>query len=168
MKEAEKQKLEATRREAALTNLYYNRYFMVRYLTSLFLFVNVYWTVMLYTAQSPIYILALPATLAALSCWTMWELALMNTQKQKEAKVTPLLYRVTLGVNVLIVVASLAQQHPLLFPFLTSSTKSLLVVIGLQLVGMLLSLLVLSRLKRIRYRADKQYQRIQTYLKSVS
>lgn len=168
MKEAEKQKLEATRREAALTNLYYNRYFMVRYLTSLFLFVNVYWTVMLYTAQSPIYILALPAALVALSCWTMWELALMNTQKQKEAKVTPLFYRVTLGVNVLIVVASLAQQHPLLFPFLTASQKSLLVVIGLQLVGMLLSLLVLSRLKRIRHKADKQYQRIQTYLKSVS
>lgn len=168
MTKAEKQNMDARRREAALTNLYYNRYFMVRYLTSLFLFVNVYWTVMLYTATSPVYILALPATLVVLSCLTMWELALMNTQKQKEAKVTPLLYRVTLGVNVFIVVASLAQQYTRLFPFLTTSIKSLLVVIGLQLTGALLSLLVLSRLKRIRHKADKQYQRIQTYLKSIS
>ena len=43
MTEKEKQELEARRKEAAIKNMYYTRYFSVRYATAFFFFANLYW-----------------------------------------------------------------------------------------------------------------------------
>lgn len=168
MTEAEKREYEARRREAAITNMYYNRYLLVRYVTALFLFIYLYWFIMLYTEAAPLYLMVLPLALLCGAGWTMWEMALMNTREQKPAKVAPMFYKVIIAVNLVLILISLLGQYPALFPLLTFSSASLLAIVIMQLSGILLSLGILSRLRRIEHKADKQYQRIQSVLASIS
>ena len=57
MTEKEKQELEARRKEAAIKNMYYTRYFSVRYATAFFFFANLYWMLMLYLSNAGLLLL---------------------------------------------------------------------------------------------------------------
>lgn len=163
-----KQEMEAFRKEAAITNLYFNRYLIVRYTIAFFLFINVYWATALYTASSARYLIIIPLALIGGFAWSMWEMALMNRREQEPARVTRHVFQANLFVTAVVALVALLGQHTLLFPFLTTTMKSLVVVLIMETVGFLLSLAILSRLRRIDHKADKQYQRIQTYLKSTT
>ena len=41
--EKEKRELDATRRENGIKNMYYTRYFLIRYVVAFFFFINLYW-----------------------------------------------------------------------------------------------------------------------------
>ncbi|MFC3928889.1 hypothetical protein ACVR05_02840 [Streptococcus caprae] len=168
MQEAEKKDLEARRRESAITNMYYNRYLVVRYATALLLFINLYWFLMLFTEGAPLYLFILPLSLLIGAALTMWEMALMNTRDQREAKMATIFYKMIIVVNVLLVLLSVLGHYTTFFPLLKQSLSSLLAVLILQLCGILLSIGILSRLRQIRCKSDKQYKRIQTYLASIT
>ena len=44
--EKEKRELDATRRENGIKNMYYTRYFLIRYVVAFFFFINLYWILM--------------------------------------------------------------------------------------------------------------------------
>lgn len=168
MTEKEKQELEQRRRENAITSLYFNRYLLVRYATALALFIYLYWTVMLYLAESPLYIIALPISMLLFSSLAMWEMAQMYTRKQRSPKITKLLYKVILGINVVMIILCLAQRSTLFFPLFHTSVTSLSIIIGAHVLGIMGSLGILLRLKKIEAKTDKQFRRIKTYLASVT
>lgn len=66
MTEKEKQELEARRKEAAIKNMYYTRYFSVRYATAFFFFANLYWMLMLYLSNAS-FVLLLPLLLTVIA-----------------------------------------------------------------------------------------------------
>ncbi len=87
MTEKEKQELEVRRKEAAIKNMYYTRYFSVRYATTFFFFVNLYWVLMLYLSKAGL-VLLFPLLLTVLAMLAIWEQTRMYTIHQKEAILT--------------------------------------------------------------------------------
>ena len=161
MTEKEKQELEVRRKEAAIKNMYYTRYFSVRYATTFFFFVNLYWVLMLYLSKAGLVLLTVLAMLA------MWEQTRMYTIHQKEAILTRFFYNVSILANVLLLIIVFVGQYHLLFPFFSISTTTITVLTVVLSLGLLLAILMLRKLSRIHHHTDKQYKRIQEYIATV-
>ena len=116
MTEKEKQELEARRKEVAIKNMYYTRYFSVRYATAFFFFANLYWMLMLYLSNAGL-LLLLPLLLTILAALAMWEQTRMYTVHQKEAILTRFFYNVSILANVVLLLLVFAGQYHFLFPF---------------------------------------------------
>lgn len=166
MTEKEKRQLEERRKEAALKNMYYTRYFSVRYATAFFFFVNLYWTLMLYLSNTHL-VLFLPLGTALVSALAMWEQSRMFTVHQRVAKYTRFFYYFSVLLNALLIILVFVGQYHIFFPFFSVSSTTVVFLITSLLGGMLLSLLMLAKLNRIHHNADKQYQRIQKYIASI-
>ena len=121
MTEKEKQELEARRKEAAIKNMYYTRYFSVRYATAFFFFANLYWMLMLYLSNAGL-LLLLPLLLTILAALAMWEQTRMYTVHQKEAILTRFFYNVSILANVVLLLLVFAGQYHFLFPFFSTCT----------------------------------------------
>ena len=166
MTEKEKQELEARRKEAAIKNMYYTRYFSVRYATAFFFFVNLYWILMLYLSKADL-VLLLPLLLTVLAALAMWEQTRMYTVHQKEATLTRFFYSLSTVMNVVLLALVLTGQYHFLFPFFSLSTTTVIFLSIIMLSGLILSLFMLRKLSRIHRHTDKQYKRIQEYIAAV-
>lgn len=166
MTEKEKQELEARRKEAAIKNMYYTRYFSVRYATAFFFFANLYWMLMLYLSNAG-FVLLLPLLLTVIAALAMWEQSRMYTVNQKEATLTRFFYSLSTLMNVVLLVLVLTEQYHFLFPFFSLSTTTVIFLSVIMLSGLILSLLMLRKLSRIHRHTDKQYKRIQEYIATV-
>ena len=166
MTEKEKQELEARRKEAAIKNMYYTRYFSVRYATAFFFFVNLYWILMLYLSKADL-VLLLPLLLTVLAALAMWEQTRMYTVHQKEATLTRFFYSLSTVMNVVLLALVLTGQYHFLFPFYSLSTTTVIFLSIIMLSGLILSLFMLRKLSRIHRHTDKQYKRIQEYIAAV-
>lgn len=51
--------LEKNKKEQSLKSMYYNRYLLVRYVTAIFFFTNIYWLISLVISDSSLYFLPL-------------------------------------------------------------------------------------------------------------
>ncbi|CAM2872225.1 membrane protein [Streptococcus agalactiae LMG 14747] len=166
MTDKEKAKLESLRQENAIKNMYYTRYFLIRYVVTFFFFINLYWLLMLYLSAS-FSVMVIPITLIGFSIYAMWEQSRMYTKTQKKAKVTSLLFKVQILTNGLLSILILLGKGNYLFPFFSETTNTQLFLIAMLLLGILLALWMLSKLHRIDKKADKQYRRIENYLATV-
>ena len=166
MTDKEKKELEERRKEAALKNMYYTRYFSVRYAAAAFFFVNLYWLLMLYLSNAGAVFL-LPLSMAALAALAMWEQSRMFTVQQRDAKLTRLFYSLSIAFNIGLLVLVFSGHYAALYPFFSVSWTTVIFLTVLLLTGILLSLLLLAKLNRIHHNTDKQYKRIQNYLASV-
>lgn len=166
MTEQEKQELEERRKKAAIKNMYYTRYFLVRYATAFFFFVNLYWTLMLYLSNAHLVIL-LPLGAGLVAALAMWEQTRMFTVHQRDAKFTRFFYYFSVLLNALLIILVFTGQYRMFFPFFSSSSTTVIFLTVCLLAGILLSLLMLAKLNRIHHNADKQYQRIQKYIASI-
>ena len=166
MTEKEKQELEVRRKEAAIKNMYYTRYFSVRYATAFFFFVNLYWVLMLYLSKAGL-VLLLPLLLTVFAALAMWEQTRMYTVHQKEAILTRFFYNVSILANVLLLIIVFVGQYHFLFPFFSISTTTITVLTVVLSLGFLLAILMLRKLSRIHHHTDKQYKRIQEYIATV-
>ncbi|MCW1052608.1 hypothetical protein OJ610_07170 [Streptococcus anginosus] len=166
MTEKEKQELEARRKEAAIKNMYYTRYFSVRYATAFFFFANLYWMLILYLSKAGL-VLLLPLLLTVLAALAMWEQTRMYSVHQKEATLTLFFYNISALANVLLLIIVFVGQYHFLFPFFSISTTTVTVLTVVLLLGLLLAILMLRKLSRIHHHTDKQYKRIQEYIATV-
>lgn len=157
-----------SKREATIRNMYFNRYLLVRYSIAIFFFLSLFWFLMLYTTGSVVLLMVLPLLILVGAGVSMWEMAMMNRTDQEPAKLTAIFYKSILLVNSFLILASLMQLYPSLFPYLKQSPMSLVSVLIFQVTGILLALINLSRLKRIDQHTDKQYQRIQSLLATLT
>ena len=163
MTDQEKALLEERRKENAIKTLFYNRYFAIRYISAAYLFVNLYWAAVLYMTQDYLAMI-IPVVMLAFAALTMWEQFKMFSRNQEQAKVTYRFYQTVIGVNSLLAVITLTGQIGFLFPFLLNNHQSMIVLLFIQGVGILLAVLVLSKLNRINKNVDKQYLRLKQYL----
>lgn len=166
MTDKEKAKLESLRQENAIKNMYYTRYFLIRYVVTFFFFINLYWLLMLYLSAS-FSVMVLPIILIGFSIYAMWEQARMYTKTQKKAKVTSLLFKVQILANVTLSLLITFGWASHLFPFFSDKLNTQLFLIAMLLLGVLLAACMLTKLHRIDKKTDKQYRRIENYLATV-
>ncbi|SUN62369.1 membrane protein [Streptococcus dysgalactiae subsp. equisimilis] len=166
MTDKEKAKLEALRQENAIKNMYYTRYFLIRYVVTFFFFINLYWLLMLYLS-STFTTMVFPITLIGFSIYAMWEQARMYSKTQKKAKATSLLFKVQILANGVLSALFLIGKGNHLFPFFSETLNTQLFLIAILLLGSILAIWMLSKLHRIDKKTDKQYRRIENYLATV-
>ena len=163
MSDQEKAILEERRKENAIKTLFYNRYFAIRYISAVYLFINLYWSVALYMTQDYLAMLV-PGALFVFAGLTMWEQFKMFTRNQEQAKITYRFYQTVIGVNAILALMTLTGQIGFLFPFLQDTQQSVIALLLIQGVGILLAVWILSKLNRINKNVDKQYLRLKQYL----
>ena len=62
--EKEKRELDATRRENGIKNMYYTRYFLIRYVVAFFFFIDLYW-ILMFLSASNFSLVIIPVLMAA-------------------------------------------------------------------------------------------------------
>lgn len=163
----EKKKLDETRRENGIKNMYYTRYFLIRYVVAFFFFVNLYWILMFFSTDNVSFIV-IPFFMAVFGAICMWEQSRMYSREQKPAVKTKLYFQLIIAVNIVLILATLFNQYHYFYPFLSESTTTQIFLIVMLLLGILMASWMLVKLGRINHNSDKQYYRIQQYLASLN
>ena len=77
--EKEKRELDATRRENGIKNMYYTRYFLIRYVVAFFFFIDLYW-ILMFLSASNFSLVIIPVLMAAFGGICMWEQSRMYSR----------------------------------------------------------------------------------------
>ena len=167
MNSSEKKQIERSRVELTLKSMYFNRYLLVRYVTALFFFANLYWMIFLAMGKSSW--LYLPLSLIGILLMGIAEQVKIYSRHTNNAKYTRFCYIAMIIANgILIAPTCIPSSFVQLYPFLANKPQSRIVAVAILIIGILLSILMLYRLNQIRHNADKQYQRIKEYEKAVN
>lgn len=163
----EKQKIESLRKENGIKNMYYTRYFLIRYVVAFFFFANLYWVLMIFLSKPTISII-IPSLLASLGAVCMWEQSRMYTKEQKPAVKTHFYFVTILVVNSLLLVVTFLDQFQYFYPFLAVNETAKTLLISILLIGNVIAAWMLVKLNRINQKTDRQYSRIKRYLHSIN
>lgn len=166
MTDQEKALLEKKRQENAIKTLFYNRYLAIRYISAIYLFVNLYWAAVLYLTQDYLAMIV-PVAMIVFAGLTMWEQFKMFTRNQGQAKTTERFYQTIIVVNILLALITVTRQTGFLFPFLLDNNQTVIALLSAQGIGALIALWILSKLRRINNNVDKQYIRLKHYLATL-
>ncbi|MGT2930459.1 hypothetical protein ACVR1G_09585 [Streptococcus dentasini] len=162
----EKVRIDGLRKENGIKNMYYTRYFLIRYAVVFFFFVNLYWLLLLLLSGKSI-MSFLPILLGGMGAACMWEQYQMYTREQKTARITQSYFYLIIAVNGALILLTLLNQYRYFYPFLSNSTAAKLFIIIILALGMLISAWMLRKLNQINQKKDRQYHRIQQYLASL-
>ncbi len=163
--EKDKEKLDRLRKENGIKNMYYTRYFLIRYAVAFFFFVNLYWVLTLILSGSSA-ILLLPLILAGIGAVCMWEQYQMYTREQKPARLTRYYFLLIIVVNSFLLLVTLLNQYRYFYPFFAANVTAKWFIVTILVLGVLISVWMLKKLKAINQKSDRQYYRIQQYLAS--
>ncbi|ESU31923.1 hypothetical protein G3A_14000 [Bacillus sp. 17376] len=158
----ERAQVEKHRKEMSLKSMYFNRYLLVRYVTALFFFTNVYWLISLLMSDSSLYFIPL-ALLIILLFGTAEQVKLYSHHVSNTKYTRYSFIAMLVAGGILILMTFFSSSFAQLYPFLVAQEQSKIVVLSVLLLGVLLNLLVLYRLNQIRHNEDKHYERIKKY-----
>ncbi|MFX3628998.1 MAG: hypothetical protein ACE3JR_06620 [Ectobacillus sp.] len=158
----ERAQAENNRKELSLKSMYFNRYLLVRYVTALFFFTNLYWLISLLLSHSSLYFI--PLVLLSLLLISTAEQVKIYSHHVSNTKYTGYSFMgLLLASGILIFMTFFSSSFAQLYPFLVVQEKSKIAVLTVLFAGVLLNLLVLYRLNQIRHNEDKHYKRIKKY-----
>ena len=166
MKNQAKNKTEELRKENAIKNMYYTRYFLVRYVVALYFFLNLYWVLMFVIGGMNVAVI-LPSSMLVLGFLSIWEQSRMFSREQVLPKLTKFYFYLSSGLNLVVLILLALGQWTALYPFLKASDSSISVLALIHLLGLGLSSWMLMKLKRIQEQKDKQYYRIKQYFSAI-
>lgn len=167
MKKNEKTKIEQNRKKFSVKSMYFNRYLLVRYVSALFFFANLYWMISLLISDSPLYVI--PLILMIVLVFSNAEQVKIYSNHTNNAKYTKYCYMILLFSNILLVIPTcFSPSFSQLYPFLLTQEKSKILVLSVLVAGILLSALILYRLNQIKHNEDKHYERIKSYERAVN
>ena len=156
MDRKERQKIEQQRREMALTNTFFNRYLLLRYSIALFFFGNVYW--LLNQFISPSLIIIFPIMLIVFSILATVEQFKLYGNRKEKLGITLMFVRIQMLISIGLLVLTWTSWFTNLFPIFENNQVARLFVFVVLLLGLVLSLLDIRRIKKIYKRTDKTYQ----------
>ncbi|MGG5373250.1 hypothetical protein [Enterococcus sp. AZ196] len=156
------------KKETALKNFRYSRFLLLRYLLAGFFFTNLYWALLLKMSHSPWVIL--PVLLIAISIPAIAEHLRLygypSDDVSDQLKFQRLYQRIQLSINGILLISILTNiGYSDLFPFLSDTFATKGAIIFIQLVGILLSEVVLRRVKKIYQQQDKHLSYITEFIK---
>ncbi|CBW31980.1 PTS transporter [Streptococcus pneumoniae] len=156
MDKKERQKIEQQRREMALTNTFFNRYLLLRYSIALFFFGNIYWLLNQFINPSPIIIF--PIMLIVFSILATIEQFKLYRNRKEKLGITLMFVRIQMLISIGLLVLTWTSWFKNLFPIFENNQVARLFVFVVLLLGLVLSLLDIRRIKKIYKRTDKVYQ----------
>ncbi|HGK0558807.1 TPA: hypothetical protein ACJY0H_000349 [Streptococcus pneumoniae] len=155
MDKKERQKIEQQRREMALTNTFFNRYLLLRYSIALFFFGNIYWLLNQFINPSPI---IFPIMLIVFSILATIEQFKLYGNRKEKLGITLMFVRIQMLISIGLLVLTWTSWFKNLFPIFENNQVARLFVFVVLLLGLVLSLLDIRRIKKIYKRTDKAYQ----------
>ncbi|MBL5766405.1 hypothetical protein MXL46_07650 [Heyndrickxia sporothermodurans] len=161
MKNDERARLEKNRKELSIKSMYFNRYLLVRYVSALFFFTNLYWLISLLMSDSPLYFF--PLILMIVLLFSIVEQVKMFGNHTNNAKYTKYSFTILFSANVLLIPFCFSSYFTQLYPFFLNQEKSKILASVILMTGILLTAFILYRLKRIEHNEDRHYQRIKKY-----
>lgn len=133
--------IKQNRQRLSIQSMYFNRYLLVRYVSALFFFTNLYWLILLILSDSSLYMI--PLVLIIVLLFSIAEQVKMYSKHTNNAKYTKYCFMVLLFTNVVLVIPTcFYSSYSQLYPFLVNQTKSRLLVLSILVIGILLSLLI--------------------------
>ena len=146
--------------------MYFNRFLLVRYITAVFFFLNLYWFFSLVLSGTIWSVV--PGITLLIIIKAIYEQFTLSASDVDDAKCTGFLFKLISIINllVLIIVIPTALFNQL-FPFLTNSITSRRFIIGITLIGLAFCVVILKRLYKIKNRTDKQLQRVKQYEQAI-
>lgn len=154
--------IEQNRKKLSIKSMYFNRYLLVRYVSALFFFTNIYWLISLLLSDSSLYII--PLGLIIVLLFSVAEQVKMFGKHTNNAKYTNYSFMILFFTNIVLIIPTcFSSSFNQLYPFLLVQEKSKIFVLVILTFGILLSALILYRLYRIKHNEDKHYERIQQY-----
>lgn len=167
MKKDGRAQIEQNRKNFSIKSMYFNRYLLVRYVSALFFFTNLYWMISLFISDSSLYVI--PLTLMIVLIFSIVEQVKIYSKHTNDAKYTKYSYMIFLFTNILLVIPTcFSSSFTQLYPFLLNQDKSKLFVLTILIAGILLSTLILYRLNRIKHNEDKHYERMKSFERVVN
>lgn len=166
MAKQEKNRLEEKRKLMTLNSMYFNRFLLVRYITAIMFFSNLYWLFSLILSHVVWWII--PCTNLLIMIKAVYEQFSMNGTVVDESPRTEFLFKFIAIINLLVII--IVIPTPLfnqLFPFLKNNIESRGFIGIIILIGLTLCAISIKRLQKIKYRADKQLQRIKQYEQAI-
>ncbi|GGB56415.1 hypothetical protein F3157_10170 [Virgibacillus dakarensis] len=162
MKSDERARIEQNRKEFSIKSMYFNRFLLVRYVSALFFFTNLYWFISMLMSDSSLFVI--PLILMIVLLFSIAEQVKMYGKHTNNAKYTKYCFMILLSTNVILIVTTcFSSSFTQLYPFLLNQDKSKILVLTILIVGILLSVFILYRLIQIKHNKDKHYQRIKKY-----
>lgn len=161
----DKKKLHMEKQQFSLKNMYFNRYLIVRYLTALFFFINLYWLICLSLSKS--IWLWLPLALIVGVIPVAAEQFQLYRKHQNNVPNTDRYFLIQGILNLVLMFVTVTPLFSGFFPFMNEDGQGRVFISVLMASGLLLCVFVRRRLKRIRTNRDKHYDRIQQYEKAV-
>ncbi|AXI10274.1 hypothetical protein CUC15_15630 [Oceanobacillus zhaokaii] len=167
MKKDEMALMEQSRKKISIKSMYFNRYLLVRYVSALFFFTNIYWLISLVMSDSSLYII--PLILIIVLVISTAEQVKIYSKHTNNAKYTKFSFMTLLFTNVFLIIPScFSSSFTQLYPFLLNQEKSKILVLVILTIGILLSALILNRLFRIKHDEDKHYDLIKKYEEAIN
>lgn len=158
--------IEQNRKMISVKSMYFNRYLLVRYVSALFFFTNLYWLISLSMSDSSLFVIPLMVIIAFVI--SAAEQVKIYSNHTNDAKYTKYCFAVQLVINViLLVLTCFSFAFTKLYPFLIDQAESKLFVLVMLMIGVLLSAIVLKRLDKIKHDEDKHFQRIKEYEEAI-
>lgn len=162
MNKETKDKIEKNRRETSLKAMYFNRFLLVRYMSALFFFSNLYWFFTLTMSRS--LTLIIPLTLMIIILMSVAEQVRMYGNHSNKAKYTYYCYLSLSTINIILLPLILfTPLFQYLYPFIVDQSDSRLFIAGILVGGLLISGFILFRLYNIRHNKDWHYKRLQIF-----
>ena len=167
MKNDERAQIEENRKKFSVKSMYFNRYLLVRYVSALFFFTNLYWFISLLMSDSSLYII--PLLLMIVLLFSVAEQVKMYSNHTNNAKFTRYSFMIFLFTNVVLILPTcFSSSFTQLYPFLLNQEKSKILILVILLIGILFSAVILYRLYRIKHDEDKHYERIKQYKEAIN
>lgn len=147
---------ESLKREMALKNTLFSRYLMLRYSIAFFYFSNLYWLLAL-GKRLTIYVV-LPSMLLIILVLASIEQFRLYGAKTVKLSHTEQAMKFQACVNLFLIILPLVpNQLSKVIPYFSNDSTSYLVLILFQVLGLLISLGNLRRIKKIKMNKDKFY-----------
>ena len=153
-------------KKVSLTNLYFNRFLAVRYITAFFLFINLYWAVFLLGSLSIASVL--PLVVIVLAMLTSFEQIKLYRNHKNHLRYASLFYRFMLIAITVLIVSIFTPLFHFFFPFLKNSPEAMNILLGILLASLFFTILILVKLKKIERNEDKHFKRIQAYQEIIN
>jgi hypothetical protein len=158
--------IEQNRINQSVKTMYFNRYLLVRYVTALFFFTNLYWLISSLMSDSSLFYIPLIVMIAFVI--SAAEQVKIYSSHTNDAKYTKYVFTFQLVINVILLLPTyFSSTFTKLYPFLVDQEQSRQIVLGILIIGILFSAMVLKRLDKIKHNEDKHYQRIKEYEEAI-
>lgn len=150
------------KKEQSLSFMYFNRFLILRYFTAFMFFTNLYWFGMALASKS--WSAILPFFLMIGGIAVTLELTSKLHTKKRAVPISKGYYFAQISVNFGIILISMTPAYALFLPFLNGKGQFYIIVIAL--IGILMSVMVLLKIKKIANDQDRQFKVIKMFEKT--